>query len=107
MHDDPNNNDCEGNFNRLPNKPMILPNTPPPFLTRNGKDLVYNTYYNNIIDSFNIKARFVLSADFIRVQFSNLKTEMMQWKSHDIEVVPMDRLDKCTTNTLDTINKLS
>ena len=50
---------------------------------------------------------FVLSADFIRVQLSNLKTKMMQWKSHDIEVVSMDRLDKCTTNTLDAINKLS
>ena len=50
---------------------------------------------------------FVLSADFIRVQLSNLKTKMMQWKSHDIEVVAVNRLDKCTTNTLDTINKLS
>ena len=77
MHDDPNNNHCEGNFNRLTNKPEILPNTPSPFLTRNGKDLVYSTHYNNIIDSFNMKTRFVLSADFIRVQFSYLKTEMM------------------------------
>ena len=54
-----------------------------------------------------LKMSFVLSADFIRVQLSNLKTKMMQWKSHDIEVVAVNRLDKCTTNTLDTINKLS
>ena len=54
-----------------------------------------------------LKTSFVLSVDLIRVQLSNLKTEMMQWKSHDIEVVSVDRLDKCTTNTLDTINKLS
>lgn len=67
MRDDPNNNDCEGNFNRLP----IFD------LEWKGLVLVCNTYYSNIIDSFNMKTRFALSADFIRVQFSNLKTEMM------------------------------
>ena len=46
-------------------------------------------------------------AIFFREQLSNLKAEMIKWKSHDVEVVTMNGFDKCSTNTLNAICKLS